>query len=312
MSDDRRSVDEQVIVITGASSGIGLATTLAAARQGARVVAAARSVQTLDAIVERIRADGGEALAVTADVGAPEDVERVAREAARAFGRIDTWVNNAGVGIFGRIDDTRLDDARRVFDTNYWGVVHGSLTALPYLRESGGTLITVGSEASEEVIPLQGIYTASKHAVKGFTDALRLELEADGSPVKVVLIQPTAVDTPFPEHAANYLDQEPKLPTPMIDPEKVATAILDAAIDPTNWVKVGAMAKLNTIMSKLVPALGEEMAKLQIGRMQRDEPPHDGPEGYLYRASESGRIHGRGNANAASIFGARAANLRPE
>jgi short-subunit dehydrogenase len=310
MTDSRKPVAEQVMVITGASSGIGLATALAAADQGAKVVLAARSQHTLESTVDHIRSKGGEAVAVIADVGMPEDVDRIATSAIQSFGRIDTWVNDAGVGTFGRIDDTEITDAHRLFETNFWGIVYGSLTALPHLRESNGTLINLGSEVSEEVMPLQGMYTASKHAVKGFSDALRLELEADGSPVKVVLIQPTAVDTPFPEHAANYLSQEPKLPTPMIDPEKVATAILEASVEPSNWVKVGLMAQMNTMMAKLAPALGEEMAKMQMGRMQRDEPPQHGRHGALYDASETGRIRGRGNENPADMKEAKQSNLR--
>src|SRR4029079_11582679 len=105
------------------------------------------------------------------------------------------------------------EDNRRLFDTNFWGVVYGSLAALPHLKTNGGALLNVGSEVSEAVVPLQGMYSASKHAVKGFTDALRVEIEEiDGAPVSITLIQPTAVDTPFPQHARNYMANEPKLP----------------------------------------------------------------------------------------------------
>ena len=132
------------------------------------------------------------------------------------------------------------------------------------------------------------MYSASKHAVKGFTDALRIELEADEAPVSITLIQPTAVDTPFPEHAGNYMSQEPKLPTPMIEPEKVADAILEAATDPVRDVRVGTMAKLNTTVAKLLPSLGDKMSKMQIGRQQRDEPPQHSRKGTLYEAGEAG------------------------
>jgi short-subunit dehydrogenase len=169
--------------------------------------------------------------------------------------------------------------------------------------------INVGSEASEAPLPLQGMYSASKHAVKGFTDALRIELEADGAPVSITLIQPTAVDTPYPEHAGNYLTQEPKLPTPMFAPEKVATAILNAATDPVRNVKVGAMAVLDTTMAVLMPALASKMASLQMGRQQRHEAPH-AREGTLYRPGECERVHGRGDQNAADMDEARQSNLR--
>jgi short-subunit dehydrogenase len=264
-----KPLDQQVMVITGASSGIGLTTALAAAKQGVKLVLGARSKQTLDEVVRHIGEQGGEAIAVQVDVGSDDQVRQLAATAVERFGRIDTWVNDAGLSIYGRIDEVEHKDSERLFQTNFWGVVYGSLAALPHLKSSGGALINVGSEVSEATIPLQGMYSASKHAVKAFTDALRMELEADKSPVSVTLIQPTAVDTPFPEHAGNYMSLEPKLPTPMIEPEKVASAILDAATDPTDSTKVGAMSVLNTTMAKIMPSLGEAMAKMQIGRQQR-------------------------------------------
>ncbi len=300
---------DQVIVITGASSGIGLATALAAADRGARLVLAARSEQTLAHLAQRLSESGREVIAVPVDVGDGLQVESLAAAALARFGRIDTWINNAGVSIYGRVDEVGLADARRLFDTNFWGVVHGSRVALPHLRQQGGALINVGSEASEATLPLQVMYSATKHAVKAFTDGLRLELEVDDAPVSVTLIQPTAVDTPYPEHAANYLSQAPKLPTPMIEPEKVAAAILDAATTPTKDVRVGAMSKLNTTLAKLVPPLGDLMARLQMGRQQRDEPPRT-REGTLYRPGESGRVHGRGDDNAADRKAAEASNTR--
>lgn len=300
---------EQVIVITGASSGIGLATALAAADQGAKVVLAARSGETLDGIAREIMQGGGEALAVEADVGDRSQVDQIARVAIERFGRIDTWVNDAGISIYGRLDEIPDEDSRRMFDTNFWGVVYGSLVALPHLKANGGALINIGSEASEAALPLQGMYSASKHAVKGFTDALRIELEADGAPVSVTLIQPTAVNTPYPEHAGNYLSQEPKLPTPQLEPEKVASVILDAAVDPARDVKVGAMSKLNTATAKIAPSLADRMARLQIGRQQRDEAPHS-RHGVLFHGSASGRTHGRGNENAADAKEAKASNVR--
>lgn len=305
-----KPLDQQVIVITGASSGIGLATALAAARQGAKLVLAARSGSTLVEIANQINAEGGQAITVQADVGERAQVEAIAAAAIRHFGRIDTWVNDAGVSVYGRLDEVSDQDSQRLFQTNFWGVVYGSLVALPHLKANGGAIINVGSEVSDAVVPLQGMYSASKHAVKGFTDALRVELEADEAPISVTLVQPTAVDTPYPENAGNYLSQEPMLPSPMIEPEKVASAILDAATDPTRDVKVGAMSVLNTAMSKILPSLADTMAKMQMGRQQRNEVPH-ARDGTLYRAGESGRIHGRGDQNKADPTQARQTNVRP-
>jgi short-subunit dehydrogenase len=287
-----KSLDQQVIVITGASSGIGLATAEAAAKEGAKLVLAARSAKTLNEIVQNINAAGGQAIHVVADVADRGQVERIAETAISRFGRIDTWINDAGVSIYGRLDEVSEKDNRRLFDTNFWGLVNGSLTALPYLKKEGGALINVGSEVSDAVVPLQGMYSASKHAVKGFTDALRVEIEeVDKAPVSITLIQPTAVNTPYPQHAKNYMSQEPKLPTPMIDPEDVADAILKAATKPQRDIKVGAMSKVNTTISKIAPSLGDKMSAKQVDRQQYDEAPRD-PEGTLYKPGEEGRVHG--------------------
>jgi len=293
MAPSFKPLDQQVIVITGASSGIGLATARNAAERGAKVVLAARSENTLKTIVDEINSSGGKAAHVKADVAEREQVERIARQALAWFGRIDTWVNNAGVAIYGRLEEISEQDSRRLFDVNFWGVVNGSLVALPYLVQSGGALINVGSEVSDAIVPLQGMYSASKHAVKGFTDALRVEVQDVAKlDVSITLIQPTAVDTPYPEHARNYMTEEPELPTPQIEPEDVADAILAAATKPARDIKVGTMAKLDTLIAKLAPKLGDKVAAKQAARQQRDEAPRD-PEGTLYKPGESGRTHGR-------------------
>jgi NADP-dependent 3-hydroxy acid dehydrogenase YdfG len=294
-----KPIDQQVVVITGASSGIGLATARSAAKAGARVVLAARSNDTLDDICTDIRAAGGQAICVGCDVAVRQQVADLAAQAIAEFGRIDTWINDAGVSIYGRLDEVSEEDSRRLFDTNFWGVVNGSLAALPHLKAAGGgALINVGSEVSEAVIPLQGMYSASKHAVKGFTDALRVEIEeVDEAPISITLIQPTAVDTPYPQHARNYQDREPKLPAPMIDPHQVADAILHAATHPTRSKRVGAMSKMNTTISKLAPGIGDKMAAKQVDRQQYDESPRN-PAGALYQPSEAagsaGNIYGSG------------------
>lgn len=289
-----KPLDEQVIVITGASSGIGLCTALLAAERGARVVLVARSARTLGEIVQAITEAGGAAHAVVADVSDRDQVNAALVEILTLHGRIDTWVNNAGVAIYARLDEASERDNRRLFDINFWGVVNGSLAALPALRTAQGVLVNVGSEVSEAVVPLQGMYTASKHAVKGFTDALRVEQErVDGQPLSIVLIQPTAVNTPYPQHARNYMRSEPKLPSPLIDPRQVAEAILDAACNGGRDIKVGAMAHLDTAMSKFLPALADRMAALQATRQQRDEAPRN-PEGTLHAAGEGGQVYGQG------------------
>lgn len=294
MSPSLKPLNQQVIVITGASSGIGLATAQDAARAGAKLVLAARSEDVLEAVVATLEKQGAEAICVAADVSERAQLQRVADAAIARFGRIDTWANVAGITIYGRVDEVSEADARRLFDVNFWGMVNGSLVALPHLRRHGGALINVGSEASEVAIPLQGIYSASKHAVKGFTDALRIEVaEMDGAPVSFTLVEPTAVNTPLPDHARNYMDQQPRLPSPQLDPHRVAAAILGAATSPVRDVKVGMMASLDTAMGKLAPGLVDKLSVLQVPRQQRDEPARD-RMGALYRPGGTGMVYGRG------------------
>ncbi|HEY0335238.1 MAG TPA: SDR family oxidoreductase [Stenotrophomonas sp.] len=286
-------LDEQVIVVTGASSGIGLATVLLAAERGAKVVAIARSGQVLEELAQTIAENGGQALPIVADVADREQLESAVQQTLAKFGRIDTWINNAGVAIYGLLQEVDEGDSRRLFDVNFWGVVNGSLLALPHLVASQGVLVNVGSEASEAVVPWQGMYSASKHAVKGFTDGLRIEAEQiHRHPVSIVLIQPTAVDTPYPEHARNYMSEEPKLPPPLIDAQRVADAILEAAVDGGRDVKVGALASANIAMSRWMPRLADRLSAAR-GKTQQQKQPARRPEGTLYTAGESGRVQGR-------------------
>jgi short-subunit dehydrogenase len=289
-----KPLNEQVIVITGASSGIGLATAETAAKAGAKVVLAARSGQSLKDIADRLNASGGQAIAVECDVADRAQVDQVAEAAIARFGRIDTWVNDAGVAIYGRLDEVSEADSRKLFETNFWGLVNGSLAALPYLKRNGaGALINIGSEVSDAYVPLLGMYTASKHAVKGFTNSLRVEVEdVDKAPISITLIQPTAVDTPFPQHGRNYQDKEPKLPDPMIDPQQVANAILKAAVKPTREERVGVNAVVNTVAAKIAPSLVDKMAAKQIDRQHYDERPRN-PDGALHQPSEAGGVVAR-------------------
>lgn len=266
-----KKIADQVIVITGASSGIGLTTARTAAEQGAKLVLVARDQDALDRLVEELRQQGCDALAVAADVGLQQDIQRVGERALERFGRIDTWINNAGVSIFGRLEDVPLEDSQRMFQTNFWGVVNGSLEAVRHLKERGGAIINVGSEVSDRAIPLQGMYSASKHAVKGFTDSLRMELEHDKLPISVTLIKPTAIDTMFTVHARNYMEKEPRLPPPVYAPEIVANAILYAAQHPRRDVFVGGPAKMSAMGAYYTPRLLDRVNQRATYRNQQSE-----------------------------------------
>lgn len=284
MSIPLRPLDQQVIVITGASSGIGLTTAETAANRGAKVVLAARSEKVIGRVARRI---GARALAVACDVSDRNQVENLASAAVEAFGRIDTWVNNAGLGMYGMLEECNLDDSHRLFEIDFWGVVYGSLAALPRLRQRGGALINVGSEVSEAATPLLGMYVAAKHAVKGFTDCLRIEVEeVQRARVAITLIQPTACNTAFPQHARNYMDCEPKLPEPMIDPQQVADVILEAAVSHTRSRKVGWMATMNTATAKLMPGLADGLAAKKMKQFY-DGTTQVHRDGALYCSSEA-------------------------
>jgi short-subunit dehydrogenase len=300
-----RPLTDQVIVITGASSGIGLTTARMAAKRGARVVLAARNAQDLEAVTYEICAAGACALAVPTDVADAAAVEELGARALLEFGTIDTWVNNAGVSIYGKLVDMPLEDKRRLFDINFWGVVHGCRTAVRLMRDTGGVLINIGSEVSDIAIPLQGIYSASKHAVKGYTDALRMELEHDGIPIAVTLVKPSAINTPYPEHARNYLSEGvPALPPPIYAPEVVARAILGCAERPVRDIVIGGGGRVHIALGKNAPRLTDKFMRRSMFESQKAFDRDHVDEGNLDRPQADGRAYGphKGHTMQSSMY----------
>lgn len=279
MASKLKPLNEQVLVITGASSGIGLVTARMAAQKGARgLVLAARSDSALTQLEQEINAAGKtQAVAVVTDVADENAMREVARKANERFGGFDTWINNAGVSIYGRLTEVSNDDHRRLFETNFWGVVHGSRIAVEHLRQRGGALINIGSTLSDRAIPLQGMYVASKHAVKGFTDALRMEVEEAELPVSVTLIKPAAIDTPYTAHAKNYMKDFPNNPPPVYAPELVAETILYAAEHPVRDLFVGGAGKAFQMMEHAAPRMTDRlMEKALFRQMHSGKPKRDG------------------------------------
>ncbi|NBB53036.1 SDR family NAD(P)-dependent oxidoreductase [Rhizobium sp. CRIBSB] len=286
-----KPLSEQAIVVTGATSGIGLAVARRAARAGACVFLIARSEQDLRALCDDLQAGGARVAWAVADVTDHDALVEAAEKCRRLFGGFDTWVNNAGMSIYGPIRETALQDQRQLFETNYWGLVNGSIVAADHLRgrASGGTIINVGSILSDAPAPVQGIYAASKHAVKGFTNALRMELIREGAPINVSLVKPAAVDTPHSRHPRTLTGQAAQNPQPVYATHVVADTILYCASHSIREITVGGGGRLIASFYAAFPRMAEPMLARFAPVLMRDrssayQPYDDG----LYDPTEDG------------------------
>lgn len=290
-------VRDSVVVITGASSGIGRATALAFARKGCSVVLAARREQALEAVRKECEGHRGtEALVVPTDVTDAGAVDDLARRATEHFGRIDVWVNAAAVTVFGPFQEVPLEDFRRVLDVNVMGYVHGARAALRVMREQDrGTLVNVSSVVGVVSQPYTHAYAMSKYAVRALSASLRQELMLDKTKhIHVCTVLPATIDTPLFAHAANYTGRKPVAMPPVYSPERVARTIVDLVRVPRREVVVGPMGRSMVLESRVMPGLVERTMARQVDRahLSREEPAPAGHGNLHVPAAGEGAAHG--------------------
>ncbi len=269
-------IQDAVVVITGASSGIGKATALAFAKKGARVVVAARREEPLRQTARECERLGARALAVPTDMTDLQSVQRLADRTLEAFGRIDIWVNNQGVGLFAPFEQAPLEDYRRVIEIDLFGTIHGSRVVLPIFREQGaGTLINQGSMVSKLSAPYLSAYVIAKHGIRGLGMSLRQELALSGSKkIHVCTVMPATIDTPFFQHAANYTGRAAKALPPVYPPERVARTIVNLVRWPRREVFVGNAARVFWWQYLMAPGLTERMIAVLVDKLHlyQDKP----------------------------------------
>jgi NAD(P)-dependent dehydrogenase (short-subunit alcohol dehydrogenase family) len=279
-----RAIKDSVIVITGASSGIGRATALEFARQGATLLLAARREQALQEVARECDLIGGTALAVPTDVCDEEAVKTLARRAIDTFGRLDVWVNNAAVTLFARFEEAPSDVFRKVIETNVFGYVHGARAALPYFREQGsGILINVASVVGGSPQPYTSAYVMSKFAIRGMAGCIRMELNLDqASDIHVCTVLPATIDTPLFKETANYTGRQPKAMNPVYPPEEVANTIVGLVERPQREVIVGQAGYLMMAQSAFLPDLYEHTMAKQVDQDHLGDTPAPDSPGNLF------------------------------
>jgi len=296
----KKKLADQVLVVTGASSGLGRAVARSAGARGAKVVVTARSGDALDACVREIEQLGGEALAVPADCAVQDEVAQVVEQALDRFGRIDSYVANAMVTVYAEVDQLQPDELRRVLDVNFFGQVHGWWAALPHLRESRGTFVSVNSALAYRGIPLQAAYCASKAALRAFFESARVEELKRGSGVDVSVVLPGAINTPQFDRDRQKLGKQPQPVPPIYQPEPFAEAVLHCAERPVRELPVGWGAQKLLWGQKLSPRAGDLML-LRMGWKSQTtgEPkPVDSPDNLFSPLPGDPGAHGRFDAQA--------------
>src|SRR5215212_11485899 len=280
-----KPVGQQVVALMGASSGIGRETALRFAKRGAKVVVSARGEEGLDSLVEEIRDEGGEAIAVPAETAQFEQVKAVAERAVQEYGRLDTWVHLAAVGLFATFEETTPKEFARVVDVNLMGQVYGAMAALPHIKQEGrGALIHVSSVEAKRSFPFHGAYGASKHGIDGFLEALRVELRHEGWPIGVTQVMPGTINTPFFDKGRTKIGVKPVGIPPIYEPETVADIILYAAENPARDLVSGGAAQTLIINQRLSPRMLDAVLATRAGfsSQMTDEPRSEDDPDNLY------------------------------
>jgi NAD(P)-dependent dehydrogenase (short-subunit alcohol dehydrogenase family) len=280
-----KPVGEQVVALMGASSGIGRETALRFAERGAKVVLSARSEPGLHSLVEEIREKGGEATAVVADTSDFEQVKAVAERAVEEYGRLDTWVHLAAVGLFATFEQTTPEEFKRVVDVNLMGQVYGAMAALPHLKREGrGALIHISSVEAKRSFPFHSAYAAAKHGIDGFLETLRVELKHEGWPISVTQVMPGTINTPFFDKGRTKLGVKPVGVPPIYEPETVANIIIYAAENPARDLVSGGAAQMMILNQRLSPRMLDAVLATRAGfsPQMTDEPKSEDTPDNLY------------------------------
>ncbi|GAB4368232.1 MAG: SDR family oxidoreductase [Elainellaceae cyanobacterium] len=269
-----KPINQQVVAVVGASSGIGRQTALRFAERGAKLSISARSEAGLNELMNEITQLGGEAIVIPADVSDFDQVKAIADKTVEHYGRLDTWVHAAATGIFAFFEQIKPEEFKRVIDVNLMGQVYGAMAALPHLRREGrGALIHISSVEAHRSLPLQSAYASSKHGIEGFLDSLRVELMHDNVPISVTNIMPAVINTPFYNNGLTKLGVKPTGVPPYYQPDLVAKSILHAAEHPTRELIVGDVGRALDLMQKLAPGIVDSLLSLVAIEGQKTQQP---------------------------------------
>lgn len=290
-----KPINQQVVSVVGASSGIGREAALKFARKGAKVMVSARSQPALESLVAEIRSFGGDAAYCVADVQEFEQVKAIADQTVNTFGRLDTWVHTPAIGMFATFDNTTPEEFKHVIEVDLLGQVYGAMAALPHLKQEGrGALIHVSSMEGIRALPYQSAYGAAKHGIEGFVEVMRLELMHDKWPISVTSVKPAVINTPFWNNAKTKIGVKPMGIPPFYQPDLVADSILYAAEHPTRDLLVGDVAKILDFIQRLSPNLMDNLL-LAIGfNLQRsnESKSEDAPNNFDQPVLDEDRIEG--------------------